>query len=99
MLPDRSSTTGDIKSQTHSLTVALKEYASSLSLNTALIVINDLNSFDNLIDRYPFMFGRVILIKYQNGKFALNHLKVLDFADVLGLQVKNNLLSFSSQLI
>ena len=76
----------------------LKEYARNLSINTVLIAINDLNSFDSLVDRYRFVFGRVILVKYKNGKFALNHLKSLDFSDVLGLQVKNNLLSFSSQV-
>lgn len=77
---------------------SLKEYARASSINTVLIAINDLNSFDRLVDRYRFVFGRVILIKYKNGKFALNHLNSLDFSDVLGLQVKNNLLSFPSQV-
>jgi lipopolysaccharide/colanic/teichoic acid biosynthesis glycosyltransferase len=78
--------------------LALKEYARKLSISTALIAIHDLNSFDNLVDRYRFVFGRVVLVKYKNGKFALNHLKSLDFSDVLGLQVKNNLLSLPAQV-
>ena len=77
----------------------LREYAQRLSIKTALLAINDLNSFDSLVERYRFVFGRVILVKYQHGKFALHHLQSLDFSDVLGLQVKNNLLSPSSQVV
>jgi Undecaprenyl-phosphate galactose phosphotransferase WbaP len=90
---------GSSSEEFHSSSLAtLKEYARRLSINTALIAINDLNSFDSLVDRYRFVFGRVILVKYKNGKFALNLLKSLDFSEVLGLQVKNNLLSLPSQV-
>lgn len=77
----------------------VREYAQSLSLKTVLVVASDLNRLDNLVDRYRFVFQRVILVKEQNGKFGLNSLAPLDFSDILGLQVKNNLLSRSSQLI
>lgn len=99
VLHDGASSTQDIQANARLPISDLKEYARTLSLNTVLIAINDLNSFDQLVDRYRFVFGRVILVKYQNGKFALNHLNSLDFSDVLGLQVKNNLLSFTSQMI
>jgi len=77
----------------------IKDFANDLSLHTALVVINDLNDVDAVIDRYRFVFQRVILIKYQSGRFGLNSLKTLDFSDVLGLQVQHNLLSFWSQLL
>jgi len=77
----------------------IKEFAHDLSLHTALIVNNDLNDVDNVIDRYRFVFQHVILIKYQCGRFGLISLKPLDFSDVLGLQVRHNLLSFWSQAL
>jgi len=76
----------------------IKEFAHDLSLHTALVVINDLNDVDNVIDCYRFVFQRVILIKYQCGRFGLNSLKTLDFSDVLGLQVRYNLLDFWAQV-
>jgi Undecaprenyl-phosphate galactose phosphotransferase WbaP len=76
----------------------IKEYAKSLSLSTVLIVVNDLNHVDAVVDRYRYVFQRVVLIKYQQGRYGLNKLKPLDFSDVLGLQVKHNLLSVASQL-
>jgi Undecaprenyl-phosphate galactose phosphotransferase WbaP len=99
VLHDDDAAAHDVQANTRLPVTDLKEYARALSLNTVLIAINDLNSFDRLVERYRFVFGRVILVKYQNGKFALNHLNSLDFSDVLGLQVKNNLLSFTSQAI
>jgi Undecaprenyl-phosphate galactose phosphotransferase WbaP len=76
----------------------IKEYARNVSVKTALVVVNDLNELDNEVDRFRFIFPRVILIKNQNGKFGLNSLTPLDFSGILGLQVKNNLLSLSSQV-
>ena len=75
------------------------EFAHSRSLKTALVVINDLNSLDVLVDRYRFVFQRVILIKSRNGSYSLNSLKSLDLSGILGLQVMNNLLNFWSQFL
>ena len=41
----------------------IKKYPRGLSLNTVLVVINDLNQLDVVVDRYRFVFERVILIK------------------------------------
>jgi Undecaprenyl-phosphate galactose phosphotransferase WbaP len=98
VFPDEFSATDQENPSIVSQTSKIKEYANKLSLKTVLVVVDDLNGLDNEVDRYRFVFQRVILIKDQNGKFGLNNLAPLDFADVLGLQVKNNLLSFSSQV-
>jgi Undecaprenyl-phosphate galactose phosphotransferase WbaP len=77
----------------------IKTQARDLSLRTALIVISDLNEIDRLVERFRTIFHRVILIKVQNGRYGLNGLEALDFSNVLGLQVKNNLLNPWSQLL
>lgn len=77
----------------------IQDYACSMSLNTALVVVTDLNSLDLLVDRYRFVFQRVILIKGQNGSYTLNSLKSLDLSGILGLQVMNNLLNFWAQVL
>lgn len=71
---------------------SIKAHARKLSLQTALVVINDLNDIDRLVEQYRTVFHRVILIKNKNGKYGLNSLEALDFINVLGLQVRNNLL-------
>jgi len=76
----------------------LKECAHRLHLKDALILVEDLNHIDLLVDRYRFIFHRVILIKDQIGKYGLNNLEALDFTSALGLQVKNSLLSKRTQL-
>ena len=76
----------------------IRDYARNRSLNTALVVITDLNSLDSLVDRYRFVFQHVILIKGRNGSYTLNSLKSLDLSGILGLQVANNLLSFWAQV-
>ncbi len=76
----------------------IKATARRLSLSTALVVISDLNRLDALVERYRFVFERVILIKGRNGSYSLHSLKSLDFADILGLQVMNNLLNGWAQL-
>lgn len=96
VFPNEYST--DLDSSLVLSTRKIQRYAQSLSLKTVLVVVSDLNHLDNLVDRYRFVFERVILIKEQNGKFGLNSLAPLDFSDVLGLQVRNNLLSHSSQV-
>lgn len=73
--------------------------ARNLSLKTALVVIDDLNDIDQLVERFRTVFHRVILIKDKNGRFGLNGLEYLDFSNVLGLQVKNNLLNPWSQTL
>ncbi len=76
----------------------ISESARRLSLKTALVVINDLNSLDVLVNRYRFVFQHVILVKSRNGSYALNNMKSLDLSGILGLQVRNNLLNFWSQV-
>lgn len=70
----------------------IKYHAHGLSLQTALILITDLNDIDQLVERYRTIFHRVILVKDKNGRYGLNNLEALDFSHILGLQVKNNLL-------
>lgn len=77
----------------------IREYAQRLSFNTVLVVINDLNELDSLVNRYRFVFQRVILVKGRNGSYILHSLKSMDFSEVLGFQVMNNLLSFWAQLL
>jgi len=77
----------------------IKDQARGLSLRTALVVIHDLNEIDRLVERFRTIFHRVILIKDQDGKYGLNGLEALDFSNILGLQVKNNLLNPWSQLL
>jgi len=77
----------------------IKESIRNLHLNIALILIDDLNSIDLLVERYRFIFHRVILIRDQTGKYGLNNLEPLDFESALGLQVKNSLLSKGAQFI
>lgn len=82
-----------------SLTVCrLKLFARNSSLKTALVLVDDLNDIDRMVERYRFVFERVILIKEQDGKFGLSSLQSLDFMNLLGLQVKNDLMDVSSQV-
>lgn len=78
---------------------AIRTHAYGLSLQTALIVIDDLNDIDRLVERYRTIFQRVIMIKDKNGRYGLNSLEAMDFSSILGLQVKNNLLNPSSQVL
>jgi Undecaprenyl-phosphate galactose phosphotransferase WbaP len=73
--------------------------ARSLSLKTALIMIEDLNDIDGLVERFRIIFHRVILVKDKNGRYGLNGLEYLDFSHILGLQVRNNLLNPWSQVL
>lgn len=77
----------------------IKEQARGLSLKTALVMIDNLNDIDQLVERFRTVFHRVILIKDKNGRYGLNGLKYMDFSNVLGLQVKNNLLNPWSQTL
>ncbi len=74
-----------------------KLFARNLSLKTVLIMVEDLNDINKLVNAYRFIFPRVILVRDQTSEYGLNNLKSLDFMDVLGLQVKNNLLNASTQ--
>jgi Undecaprenyl-phosphate galactose phosphotransferase WbaP len=76
----------------------LKLFVRNLSLKTVLVLIDDLNDTDRLVERYRFVFQRVILIKEQNGSYGLASLRSLDFLNMLGLEVKNDLLDPSSQV-
>ncbi|HUH99249.1 MAG TPA: undecaprenyl-phosphate galactose phosphotransferase WbaP [Anaerolineales bacterium] len=89
----------DSKSESLLSIEQIKGYASQMSLHTVLVLIDDLNSLDALIDRYRFVFQRIILVKGRNGSYALNSLKSLDLSDILGLQVMNNLLDFWAQVL
>lgn len=75
------------------------EAARRQSLKTALVVVHDLNRLDAVVDRYRFVFEKVILIKERNGSFSLHSMKSMDFEEVLGFQVRNNLLNFWAQSI
>lgn len=76
----------------------LKLFVRDLSLKTVLVLIDDLNDIDRLVERYRFIFPRVILMRDQTQKYGLNNLRPLDFTNMLGLQVSNNLLKVSSQI-
>jgi Undecaprenyl-phosphate galactose phosphotransferase WbaP len=76
----------------------IKLFSRNLSVKTALVVIEDLNDLDATINNYRNAFQWMILIKDKFENYGLTFLKPLDFLDVLGLQVKNNLLSSSIQL-
>jgi Undecaprenyl-phosphate galactose phosphotransferase WbaP len=76
----------------------IADYARGLSINTALVVLTDLNSLDSLVNRYRLVFQRVIFVKGWDGSYTLNSLKSLDLSGLLGLEVMNNLLNFWSQL-
>jgi len=99
VLRDEYFSHGDSESESLLSIEQIREYASRMSLHTVLLLIDDLNSLDSLIDRYRFVFQRVILVKGRNGSYALNSLKSLDLSDILGLQVMNNLLDFWAQLL
>jgi Undecaprenyl-phosphate galactose phosphotransferase WbaP len=77
----------------------IKLFARELSVKTALIAVDDLNDIEEIIKRYRDAFQWVILIKDQYKNYGLTFLKPLDFLDVLGLQIKNNLLSSPPQVI
>jgi len=78
---------------------SIKEISRQQKLEDALILVDDLNNLDFMVDRYRFIFKRIILIKDQAGKYGLHYLKPLDFASTLGLQVNNNLLSTRAQFL
>jgi Undecaprenyl-phosphate galactose phosphotransferase WbaP len=77
----------------------VKLFARKLSVKTAVIVLDDFNDFDQIVKLYRDTFQWVILIKDNYRNYGLTFLKPLDFLDVLGLQVKNNLLSHSAQIL
>lgn len=76
----------------------VKTLARTLSVKTAVIVFDDLNNLDQIIKLYRDTFLWIILIKSNYKNYGLTFLKPLDFLDVLGLQVKNNLLHASAQV-
>jgi Undecaprenyl-phosphate galactose phosphotransferase WbaP len=78
---------------------SIRTRARELSMKTALVLVEDLNEIERLVERFRDVFHRVILIKDKNGSFGLNGLEYLDFSNVLGLQVKNNLLNPWSQAL
>jgi len=77
----------------------IRTVADQLYIRSALVVINDLNYIDRTLDRYRSIFPTVILIKHQIGTWGLSSLKPLDFADVMGFQVRNNLLNPWAQFL
>mgnify|MGYP003579495495 CR=1 FL=1 len=76
----------------------VKTIARNLSVNTALVVFDDFNDLDQIVKLYRDTFLWIILIKTNYTNYGLTFLKPLDFLDVLGLQVKNNLLSAPTQM-
>ncbi len=69
-----------------------------LSIMTVLVLMDDIGDAHLLAEKYRLLFRRVILIKDQSDNFALTNLQTLDFLNVIGLEVKNDLLSRSSQI-
>ena len=76
----------------------IKLLARNLSIKTVLIVIEDFNDLDATINNYRDAFQWIILIKDKFDNYGLTFLKPLDFMDVLGLQVKNNLQNNYTQM-
>lgn len=77
----------------------LKALVARYHLHTALVIIEDLNQLDEFVERYRPIFHRLILVKDKDGRHGLTTLEVLDFSEVFGLQVKNNLLGRSTQVM
>ncbi len=75
----------------------LKLQERQLSVMTALVLMDDIGDAHRLAEKYRPLFRRVILIKDQADNFALTNLETLDFLNVIGLQVKNDLLNPSAQ--
>jgi Undecaprenyl-phosphate galactose phosphotransferase WbaP len=73
--------------------------AGQLGLQTALVVLEDLNELDLLVERYRPAFQRLILVKNKAGRHALTSLEVFDFSELIGLQVKNNLQGYLPRLL
>lgn len=76
----------------------IKVLARKLSVKTILLAIDDFNNLEQVVARYRAAFQWMILVKDKYENFGLTFLKPLDFLDVFGLQVKNNLLSKSTRL-
>lgn len=71
----------------------------NFSIKTALVLMNEVENAHDLAEKYRFAFQRVILINDQKESFALTSLQTLDFLNIIGLQVKNDLLSGSSKAV
>ncbi|HEY5903884.1 MAG TPA: undecaprenyl-phosphate galactose phosphotransferase WbaP, partial [Anaerolineales bacterium] len=78
-------------------TEQMKFLAEKMSLQTVLVLVEDLNQVDELVETYRAVFPRVILLRDQTGGYGLSQLRPMDFNEVLGLQVRNNLLDSSAQ--
>jgi len=77
----------------------IKVYAHKFLVKTVLIIVEDLNNLDSVVKNYNDTFQWIILIKDKYENYGLTFLKPLDFHDVLGLQVRNYLLSRSTQTL
>ena len=76
----------------------IKVFARNLSVKTVLLVIDDFDDLEKVVARYRAAFQWMILVKDKYENYGLTFLKPLDFLEVFGLQVKNNLLSNSTRL-
>lgn len=83
----------------HKPLAATKAVARKVSIKTALVLMDDIEDAHLLVEKYRFIFRRVILIKDQQDNYALTGMQTLDFLNVIGLQVKNDLLNDSSRII
>lgn len=90
MIKDESS------GEAHSL-CRIEFLARQLSIKTVLVLVDDINDVHKLAETYRLVFRRVIFIKDQEDNYSLISLQVLDFLNVIGLQVGNDLLSESSR--
>ncbi len=76
----------------------INPFTRQLSSMTALVLMENIGDAHMLAEAYRPLFHRVILIKDQSDNYILTNLQMLDFLNVIGLQVKNDLLSVSSQI-
>lgn len=70
----------------------------SFGIKTVLVVVPNWNWVGENIDRYRYLFERVILIQNQHGNFSLSDSVALDFYGVMGFEVRHNLLNPWSML-
>jgi Undecaprenyl-phosphate galactose phosphotransferase WbaP len=62
-------------------------------IKTVLVVVPNWNWISENIDKYRYIFERVVLIRQQKDSFSLSDSKTLDFNEVIGFQVCHNLLN------
>jgi Undecaprenyl-phosphate galactose phosphotransferase WbaP len=62
-------------------------------IKTVLVVVSDWNWVGDNIDKYRYLFEKVILVQPQRANFSFSDSIALDFTGVMGFQVNHNLLN------